>query len=261
MPVDYSKWDAVDDEDDEMAAPRQLTPERKAHHDQSMVLIAAWVREADPRLSPDETLLLMGFLAVQHHGIHPDNVRRHVEIVAFLERAAVQGKEPSVHALLALGQLCKDRSQDADAEAAARANRVLGVAVGALNTLWAARCEGGARQLFDALLHEPTGALAKRYRDSEFAFDCVAAPPEDPRDAPPPAEPVTWLRQTGSAVLLQLGAAIFSLLVTWLTFGLTGMASSGGASETSVPATGVQPWPEVPDSTTPSASAAEVGSD
>jgi hypothetical protein len=186
--VDYSKWELIEDDEDETpqrptatsaparasARPAPSLEERQANHDQSMALIAEWVAEADPRLSSDERTRLMHFLKVQHKGVHPDNVVRHLEITAFMERAEVDGQEPaSLHALLALAHLCKRRSEDADRDVAAQGNRVLVAVMGALNTLWAAKLEGGARTLFDKLLKEPQGELARRYREMEFALDVV----------------------------------------------------------------------------------------
>ena len=54
--VDYSKWDMLDSDDEDAKAStsapaRTMTDDRRAHHDQSMALIAGWAREADPRLS------------------------------------------------------------------------------------------------------------------------------------------------------------------------------------------------------------------
>lgn len=238
--VDYSKWDHFDDDDDlplrtgpassttlaklqSNGQPIVTERQRMANHEESLRLIAEWVKQAYPRIPADNVTQLIRFITLQHRGIHPDNARRAAEITAFLEtRDAALGSELEtrkeddlLHALLALGHLCSQKASLADGSVddneKAKANGVLTVVHGALNTLWAARVEGGARRLFDQLLKEPEGTLAKRYRALEFALDCVRNPPEDPRDRPP-AE-LTWMTKLGRAVFMQVAIGLLCSLI------------------------------------------------
>ena len=251
--VDYSKWDIVDEDDEPVAArpaasSSSYTGDRQANHDQSMALIADWVREACPHLDSDAVAQLMHFVSVQHPGIHPHNIMRHQGIVAFLEAAEANGRSPSPHAILALGHLAKERSEAADRDAAARGERVLVVAMHALNTLAACDREGGPRKLYDTMLHEPKGEVAARYKELEYATDYVRAPPADPRLDPPPsaASELTWGQKLRRALVQQLLAAVFSALVVRfflmpdelapaLDEAVGGALGGGGASEEELP--------------------------
>lgn len=226
-PVDYSKWDFVDsDEDDEEPkrppAPTPSYVDRRAHHDESQQLIAAWLREADGRLSEPELARLMKFIAVQHRGIHETNVMRHQEIVAFLEAAAAAGTMPSLHVLLNLGRLCKERLDGADKTVAGQAERILLVAMGAINTLAACDAEGGARALFEKLLR-PADAdergVVEAYKNFMYAVEVVKEPPDDPRDAPPPPPERSWLQKLGRACIIQIGVALLSMALATLMMG------------------------------------------
>jgi len=239
--VDYSKWDHLDDEDDippvkvagsstTLAKPASGSPamtdrEKFSNHNQSMRLIAEWVKEAYPRISADGVTQLIKFITLQHRGIHKDNTMRAAEITAFLEAAdAAAGpveerqEDDLVHALLALGHRCSQMSGEESLPAAekAKAYGVLTVVQGALNTLWAARVEGGARVLFDKLLKAPDSDYAKRYRALELASDCVRNPPDDPRDRPP--EEPTFMTKLGRAVFMQLGVGLLMSVIVGIVF-------------------------------------------
>ena len=222
--VDYSKWDMVDSDDEDVRAvrgapSRDSAVDRRAHHDQSLALIAEWVREAYPRIDDAGLGQLMRFVSVQHPGVHAHNTMRHQGITAFLEAASSEGRTPSLHALLALGHLAKERSEAADAEVAGRGGRVLVVAMHALNTLVACEREGGARRLFDVLLHAPEGEVGRRYRALEYATECVRDPPPDPHEAPPAAPGVTARRSLCRALLVQLVVALLAALLLRVVLG------------------------------------------
>lgn len=233
--IDYSKWDTLDDDDDIVASssaapvrapgPGVTLADRQSNHSQSMQLIAQWISEAYPRIPSENRTQLIKFITIQHRGIHRDNTPRHLEIVAFLEADEAAGPPESrphddlLQALLALGHMCAKRSgDDSDKVKKAQASRVLEVVQGALNTLWAARCEpaGGARAVFDRLLKEPEGDYAKRYRRFEFASDVVKTPPEDPRDRAPP-EP-SFMTKLGRSVFLQLGIGLLATAIMAIMF-------------------------------------------
>jgi len=243
--VDYSKWDLIDDEDEPpssgqgaSSAPSTLAKqrsgaqpsltdrERQANHTESMRLIADWAKEAYPRMPSENVNQLMKFITLQHRGIHRDNTPRATEITAFLEAADAaagevdaRSEDDLMHALLALGHMCSKRaSNDASADEKNKAYRVLTVVQGALNTLWAARVEGGARALFAALHKEPEGPMASRYRALEYAADALRTPPEDPRDRPPP-EP-TFMTKLGRAVFVQMGIGLLSSVLIGIMFAI-----------------------------------------
>ena len=213
--VDYSKWDMLDSDDEDAKAStsapaRTMTDDRRAHHDQSMALIAGWAREADPRLSEEELGVLMEFVKTQHPGIHEHNIMRHQGITAFLEASEASGHTPSLHSLLSLGHLAKERAEAPEAEVAGQGGRVLIVVMHALNTLVACDREGGARQLYDTCLRQPEGEVAVRYRALEYATDTVQNPPPDPRDAPPPEQEGSRWQKFRRALLMQLAMALIS---------------------------------------------------
>ena len=219
--VDYTKWNDVDDDDDDDGKPRQAAvsaasmDDRRANHEQSLSLIAGWVREACPHLVDDDVAQLMHFLSVQHPGIHEHNIMRHQGITAFLEAAEAAGKAPTPRSLFALGHLAKERSEAADRDMASRGERVLVVAMHALNTLVACRSEGGARKLFATLLGDPAGQVAVRYKALEFATDYVRSPPPEPVvGLAPSTEPeLTWLQKLGRIFLQQLSMAVITAVV------------------------------------------------
>ena len=125
--VDYSRWDSIEDEDEvrTQAVPSPAPPlsskspppayvDRTAHHQESLKLIAGWIREAEPGLSDDELTQVMKFITVQHRGIHSDNIVRYREIIGWCEAAEAEGTMPSLHTLLALGAYARARFDDPD---------------------------------------------------------------------------------------------------------------------------------------------------
>ena len=180
----------ADDEDDVVSRPSD-DADRMTHHKQSMALIAEWLKEAYPSLIDDEVALLLRFVSAQHPGRFDHNIMRHSGITAFLEAAEANGSKPSLHALLALGHLARERSESPDSEMAGRGGRILVAVMHAINTLAACEQEGGARKLFDAILRSPKGDVAKKYLDLEYATDCVRQPPPDPRQVASRSDPPT----------------------------------------------------------------------
>ena len=216
--VNYSKWDAIDSDEDEPKQTRsEILPDRYQHHQQSTALIATWLIEARPSLTEQETAKLMDFISIQHPGIHPHNIMRHQGITAFLEQAEANGTMPSEHALMALGNIARVRSESADAEVAGRGKRILMVAMTALNTLVACQYyKGGARQIFDELLREPDGDLAKQYIGLDFAQDFVRNPPPDEPDDDDFAlegEPSRWQRFRRALIINLMMAVIAAALL------------------------------------------------
>lgn len=236
--VDYKKWDNLDSDDDDDADKARRSSAaanvgaRQNRHDESLQIIASWLREACPEMEEDELAELLHFVSAQHPGIHEHNIMRHQGITAFLEAADARGRLPSLHALLALGLVAKERSESPDAKLAGCGTSVLLVTMHAINTLAASEREGGARQLFDTMLRTPEGEVARRYRALEYATDCVRNPPADPRNAPPQADAsarswravgrellsaLTW-RALGRWLLQQLmmGVIAFALMYAFL---------------------------------------------
>jgi hypothetical protein len=168
--------------------------DRQAHHDESMKVIAEWCKEAYPRQSDEELRQTVAFVAVQHRGIHPTNVMRHLEIVAFLDKAEKKGTLPELHALIALAKHAQKKMSDEKTEAdlKAQAERVFMVAMQALNTLAACTKEGGARKLFDECLNAPMGEVSRAYIALRYALDNVTSPPKDPRDIKEEEESDKW---------------------------------------------------------------------
>ncbi len=220
--VDYSKWDMVDAEEEEKEA-RGLTPELLANHGESMRRIKEGLARSYPRLDDEALSHTLEFVRVQHRGIHPTNARRHLEITAFLERAAAEGGKgkPSVHALLALGYDAKARAESADEAERSEARATLPIVMGALNTLAACDREGGARALFEQIQRRPDGEVGVRYRELQYAIDLIGSPPPDPLAPPPPPDepgleyPIfgrEWWARLAKGLALQL--AVFAALVS-----------------------------------------------
>lgn len=96
--VDYSRWDNIDDdEDDEVPNLRADYTRKAAHHQASMQLIAEQLKQVWV-LTEEQTAHLLDFLAVQHRGVYEDNLRRATEIVAFIEARQAPSTRP-LHAL------------------------------------------------------------------------------------------------------------------------------------------------------------------
>jgi len=176
--VNYSKWDTIGDEDEAVAVDRTADFVKRAeHHKASMQLIATQLRQAWPTLSGEQTAHLLDFVQAQHRGVFADNTKRATEIVAFIEARSAPSTRP-LHALALFAR--RGEAEVADAPSRAQAKRVFDVAVCALNTVAACAAAGGARRLFDEMLREPQGQMARRYRASEFAIDVLKGAPPDP---------------------------------------------------------------------------------
>lgn len=215
--VNYSKWDNIKDDDDDVAAPRNPNANlavRQDHHKQSLQLIAGQLREAWPPLTDEQTAHLLQFVTTQHRGIHPDNIKRATEIVGFVEAK----QAPSPKPLHALALLVRQRAAEATDDATTseeQARRVFEVALCALNTVAAIEAAGGARALFDELVRAPEGETAERYKSYAFASEVLQGPPPDLYDEPPEPDPKSWpmLRALGWQLLVSLGSCVLVLLM------------------------------------------------
>lgn len=238
-PNDYSKWDLLEDSDDEKLCGRSVEEVAKANHGASLNLLKDWLAEASPALEKAVAMQVLDFVRVQHRGIHDDNTARHQEITAFLDKAEAPGGPgmPPLQPLLDLGRYSHTKlaGEGVSKEEQERGERMLPVVMGALNTLWAAECEGGSRALFAAMLKEPDGPTAKKYKKFGFATDVVAKPPlaapaagslrataaaEARGDATPgrwgPRGSRSWWSTLGKAVAWQLAIAGVAALGTSL---------------------------------------------
>ena len=239
--LDYSRFDAigeVEEAEDRRGDAERVRERRIEMHRASERIIADWLRASSPLLDADSVAETLRFIRTQHRGPYADNRARAAEVVALLEVAGA----PSAAALVALVRYADEKWLSAASGAGANARdaestaeRVLDVAMCALNTLeacaalddaprgWLASTPRptarGARKLFDAL-HAGNADLARRYRDKEFARDALQRPAELelPNLPPPQSAGSVW-----SQLRLQLALAVFALLATWMmTSGLGG---------------------------------------
>ena len=240
MPVDYSKWDLIEDEDDLPVAgeglPTREPPKRKeplwadkqAYHDESVQLLAEWLKQAYSRQTDGERTAVVDFIIAQHKGSHPNNIARHREIIAFLKKAETEKTMPEKHALIAIAKLAQKRMKnDEDDAKKQQAERVFMVSMCALNTLEATLQEGGADNLFEQLMRSPSSESTRKYVALQYALDLVTSTPEDPRDAAEAAADALWWSQVsewwkspkgiaaGGAILACLLAAYLSLPEDW----------------------------------------------
>ena len=268
--VDYSRWDSIEDEDEvrTQAVPSPAPPlsskspppayvDRTAHHQESLKLIAGWIREAEPGLKDDELTQVMKFITVQHRGIHSDNIVRYREIIGWCEAAEAEGTMPSLHTLLALGAYARAKFDDPDKEVAGKGERVMLVAMCAINTLAAIQKEGGARPLFEQLLRAPNGDVCKRYKDLAFGTDAIHDPPPDPRrhkgrpGSAPGEDAVaasmsaylgnTWLERLGRALLIQLVVVFLASLAVFVIARIGRVFNAGAPAPSSPPLTPTTP--------------------
>lgn len=115
MPVDYSRFDSIDDED-ETPDPQANYSQKLHNHAASMQLIADWLKRAWPPLSDEQVAHILAFVAAQHRGIHPDNTKRATEIVAFIEARQAPSTKP-LHALALLARQTYVKADEQKAQA------------------------------------------------------------------------------------------------------------------------------------------------
>lgn len=229
--INYSKWDAMLYEEDK----RPTYKETADVHQESTALISKWIREACPKIKSSETRRLINFITVQHHNRQPTNVSRAGEICAFIDKTRDEGAELDMQKLIALTKLAKKMSEHEEEGMREKAKRVLGVAMGALNTLAAVTEVGKASWLFDMLHDEPNGEVMKKYKELGYAIEAVHAPPPDPRALP--TDWNSWCQKLWKGVLLQtlmvgvFGAIAYPLIryfgPDWDTMGENVLAAAG----------------------------------
>ena len=212
-PMDYSKWDVLDEEEEEKK-PYNLAA---AQHQESLTVISQWIREASPKIKSSELRRLLDFITVQHRGVQPHNVRRAAEICAFIERAG-PNEQPDIEKLLALTKKAMEASNQEDPAEKQRGVRVLSVALGAMNTLAAINEVGNPRWLFDMLHKDPDGEVMKKYKDFGYGMEVLHAPPVDPYERDLPHDLSSWCRRLWKAVALQMIVAIVVCIPMALLF-------------------------------------------
>jgi len=203
-PINYAKWDAIEDDEPSVATQSQLQ-----NHQASLAYIGTLLKEACPQLAADDTACLVQWISTQHGGVRPNNLHRAGEIIALERRQRASGRVPSRAALIHLLKWSQQRSEGAAGDGL-QARRVVDVAFGALNTLHACEVEGGADALFSEMGSSPDGEVATRYLSLGYAKIALEARPVEKS---PPAETGInyYLRR---ALLVQVALiAIYQLVV------------------------------------------------
>ncbi|KAL1515698.1 hypothetical protein AB1Y20_002315 [Prymnesium parvum] len=207
--VDYSKWELVADDDDKKE--RQYREVRE-HHQESMTVIAGFLRATSPGIKSSELRRHLDFISVQHRGIYETNLKRAAEICAFLERLGPDEQLDS-HKLAELVRAARKQSEEGDEKERTRGLLVLNVAMGALNTLAAVNDIGKPRWLFDMLHSEPEGPVMKKYKDFGYALDELGKPPVDPYARELPVDMKSWCSKLWKAVALQMAISLVLMSV------------------------------------------------
>lgn len=159
--MDYSKWDALVDTDDD-EGPEDLTPAAEF----GVKLLSSWLLEGTPTLSKAELQRVINFVEVQQARLGDnDNRARAPEIIDFLEQHPAPSVEPLLEATW-LGRL--HDPGDLDCSSRGPTIRIQASMTSALNTLAACR-QLGARALFDEIWANPAGSVARKYLALGFA--------------------------------------------------------------------------------------------
>ena len=195
--MNYDKWNSIGDDDsdvEDLETPEAIAkkhPETAgkmlAQHE-AMMRLVGWIAEGVPELPDKEMAHLVRFVATQDKVICPDSVKRHAAIAKFLMEEPGPDGAAWTPPMSALIKLCHyaERQTNADgvnAEDRTAMSRTLILAMSALNTLGAAKEEGGIHKLCAALENEPSGALAKRYEQFVYARDLVRSVPSAAAEA------------------------------------------------------------------------------
>ena len=198
--VDYSKWELMLDDDEK----RERTfREVRDTHQESMKLIAQWIRDTSPKIKSTELRRMLDFITVQHRGIHPTNVMKAAEICAFLEKLGPH-EQLDIEKFVLLAKAAKKLTEHEEEAERTRGGLVLNVATGALNTLAAVYDVGKPRWLFDMLTKEGDGEVMKKYKEFGYAMGKIHEPPPDPYARDLPYDMKSWCSKLWKAVALQL---------------------------------------------------------
>lgn len=199
MVLDYSRFEGIDDDEDE----DDFIQTKMGKHNQSMQVIHDLLRRVDPdvsaparscawsararralrsRVAPrphpqitnDAATTLVLFITTQHRGGHANNLRRCAEISSLLSARRELLCKRAAERLLRLGQACVDEDATRPLGGAIDCKAMLRVATEALNTLMLVLVEGeGAlARLSRAGADE---RLLQRYLRLEYASLLLAA--------------------------------------------------------------------------------------
>lgn len=181
MPVDYSKFDSIGDDDDQLVDQLKKEQERQkpengasTHYARGLLsdrLLSGITDEMHPKddreskieLSGEQRQALLHFIAVQQHGSEADNTPRATAIQDFM----LSGKAPKTSVLLALMWAVEKRIEESG-RPTAETEPIWSMLLGALNTLLACAKKDSAQSLFETMKRSPDGAFAKKYRALEF---------------------------------------------------------------------------------------------
>lgn len=214
--VDYSKWELMlDDDERKERAYREV----RDTHQESMTLIATYIRDSSPSIKSSELRRMLDFISVQHRGVYETNVKRAAEICAFLEKLG-PAEQLDMQKLVDLVHAARKLSEQEEDVERKRGMLVLNVALGALNTLAAVYEIGKARWLFDMLHSEPDGEVMRKYKQFGYALDEMGKPPPDPLTRDLPVDMKSWCSKLWKAVALQLviSLAMMGLMAVFLHF-------------------------------------------
>lgn len=209
MPLNYDKWDAIDDSEDE--DDRQA---RDAAHNQTMMLLGLMLADVAPHLSEHATARLVRFIAVVSSSPWTDAAQQR-------EMARTRGKlivdliqrdgEPSLPALVAL---CRDAKAKHDAYVAGQrgdghkkegASRALIACMAALNILSAIRSyDGGAPKFFARMAKsdeedDAVADIAQQLGSYKFAKDALEDYPAEEDEHTTSAAPASEQDGAGGA--------------------------------------------------------------
>ncbi len=199
--VDYSKWkDFADSDDDSDSEQEERTAAAEAGHR----MLTGWLTEAAPAVSKEEIEHLAQFVELQQPELgERDNRSRAKQIVKFLDKR----REPRTAPLVAAVAAAQTRNLDVlDPSTKPTAVRVNASLITALNTLCAAKENGGPRKLFELLREYPGGDASKNYARQAYAAAAVDAFNDAMRsraaaqapEAPSPRETLPALRAPGA---------------------------------------------------------------
>jgi len=181
MVLDYSKFDCIGDDDEQLVGQLKLERERQkpengwsTHYgrgllsDPLLVGITAEMHVKDDRdtmltLKDGEMESLLLFLVTQQNGSSTDNTPKAAAIAEFM----ASGRAPKTSVLLAM-MWAVDRRIAKVGRPVEETSPIWGMLLGALNTLLAVAKKGSAEALYTSLDESPESVFAKRYAALEF---------------------------------------------------------------------------------------------
>jgi hypothetical protein len=231
--IDYSKWDNLDDSDDDVPSDGALIPNQKdqvQHKDEGSLtkrLSEALTGAVKPS-QREQVEVLSRFLSVQCKGEEVCNIYRHCDIIAMTSQFPQLMTADTVDLLVDAQQTISKGTEDVDR------TEVLQIIVEGINTLEACMQADGAVNLFEQICTPQTPAqveLRQQYAKLEFARKRVFRSILGDELMDEMESTATLSDSSSSEVYLLVGGSVVLILaVACLAYYMYVHAKTGGSS-------------------------------